>query len=189
MDGRRIFIALDISDATRAACAAHIEVLRRQFPEVRVGWEKEQKLHITLKFIGNVSERLLDDLRAAIASVSGSAFAMRLSPAGVFPSPKRPRVLWIGIDDDTKAVHKLHAGVERACSELGIEPEAKQFHPHITIGRVREPERAKNLADVHMQTNIEPVEFEVSEIVIYESVLKPTGSEYSALSRVKLLGS
>lgn len=188
MRDRRIFLALDISDAARAACTAHVDSLRRNFPDARIGWERPEKLHMTLKFLGSISADMLGKLEERVSDIAADQrpFELRLSRPGVFPSSSRPRILWIGTEDPLGAVAPLYGEIEKECQQLGFEPEAKQFRPHITIGRIREPNRVKDLAQAHLKTEIEPVGFEVADVVIYESKLQPTGSIYSVVSRARL---
>jgi 2'-5' RNA ligase len=188
MSERRIFLAFDIPDPVRSVCEGHIEKLRNQFPDVLVGWEKPEKQHVTLKFLGNTGTRLLDDLESRVSDIGAnhSPFRLRLSRAGVFPRASRPRVLWIGLEDRPNQIQPLFASLENACEELGWANETRAFRPHITIGRVRDPDEAAALADFHLRTKIEPIEFEVAEIVIYESKLQPAGSVYSRLASVAL---
>jgi 2'-5' RNA ligase len=188
MDNKRIFIGLDLSDAAKAACESHVELLRKMFPDVRVGWELREKLHVTLKFLGNTDSPILSDLEAAVAGIASNhePFTLRLSRTGVFPRASRPRVLWIGTEDRPAVIQPLYAELEAACESFEYPREEKAFRPHITIGRVRDPYAASGVADAHLERKIEPVEFEVCEIVIYESKLQPTGSVYSTVSRHKL---
>ena len=188
MRDRRIFLALDISDAARAVCNAHLASLRDNFPKVRAGWERPEKLHMTLKFLGDTSADLLDKLQSVISEVAREhgPFQLRLSRPGVFPSRSRPRILWIGTEDPSGAVAPLYAEVEKTCRSFGFNPDDKQFRPHITIGRIRDPHGASDLVRTHLETEVEPVGFEVADVVIYESKLQPTGSIYSAVSRAKL---
>ena len=185
MAGRRIFIAIDISDAARAACAAHIDQLRRQFPKVRVGWERPEKLHITLKFLGPTDEPTLAKLNEHLKSFASnlSPGRLQLSHAGVFPNNHKPRIFWIGVDDLNSFAGNAVAGVERAAVEVGFDADDRRFTPHITIGRVRDPAAARDVADSHLSAQVEPVEFEVDSLVVYESKLLPTGSVYSVVSR------
>ena len=188
MQDRRIFLALDISDASRAACNAHNASLRRSFPDARVGWERPEKLHITLKFLGSTGVDTLEKLQGGMAAIvtRQRPFQLRLSRPGVFPSSSRPRILWIGLEDQSGAVAPLHEEIEGACVSLGFKREDKQFRPHITIGRIRDPRGAVELARSHLETEIEPVGFEVADVVIYESKLHSTGSVYSVVARAQL---
>lgn len=180
MPDRRIFSAIEISDAARTACARHIGVVRGSYPNVRVGWERAEKLHITMRFLGDTSETDLDKLRVEMAEIAASSrqFKLGLSVPGVFPSPRKPRIFWIGIEDRANAVGPIYQDIENVCRGLGYEQESRKFTPHITIGRVRQTGAPPALVDAHLSAQIEPVEFEVSSIVIYESVLQRTGSIY-----------
>src|SRR5687767_3013606 len=96
---KRIFIALDISDEARQKAAAVIKNLRERFPKARVGWDKSEKLHLTLKFLGEINDEQLENLQKAVASASRkiSPINLRIAETGVFPSPKNARVLWLGV--------------------------------------------------------------------------------------------
>ncbi|PYS99087.1 MAG: RNA 2',3'-cyclic phosphodiesterase [Acidobacteria bacterium] len=191
MDGRRIFLAIDISDAARTVCSSHIDALRTEFPQVRVGWERPEKLHITLKFLGPTSDETLVELDRRLTSVAARyrAFRLKLGASGSFPEKGKPRVLWIGIDEATDDLRRLQNEVEQVCVSLDYEPEDKSFHPHITIGRVRDPRDSLAVVEAHRATPIEAVEFEVRSVAIYESKLLPTGSVYSKISMLSLTAS
>ncbi|HEX6126498.1 MAG TPA: RNA 2',3'-cyclic phosphodiesterase [Pyrinomonadaceae bacterium] len=188
MSSKRVFIALDISSEARDVCSSHIATLRQGFRDVRVAWERPEKLHITLKFLGNTDPRTLGELGSSLRAIAGrhDAFRLRMSHSGAFPSKHRPRVLWIGVEDISAATSALHGEIEDRCRQLGFEEEGRRFRPHVTIGRVRDAEKARELCEQHLRTRIEPVEFDVSEIVIYESRLQSTGSVYSPISKVSL---
>lgn len=188
MDNKRIFIGLDLSDAARAACDSHVELLRKKFPDVRVGWELPEKLHVTLKFLGNTDEPTLAELEKEVAEIVSKhePFQLRLLRTGVFPRASRPRVLWIGTEDRPAVIQPLFTEIEAACGRFEFPADEKAFRPHITIGRIRDPYAAGELAEAHLGKRIEPVEFEVRDVVIYESKLQPTGSVYSAVSRHNL---
>ena len=188
MSERRIFLAFDIPDAVRGQCDNHIQKLRNQFPDVRIGWEASEKQHITLKFLGNTGSRLLENLQRRVSEIAEGhpKFTLRLTRPGVFPRSSRPRVLWIGLEDRPSQIEPMYADLEAACEELGWAKETRAFRPHITIGRVRDPDESTALAAAHLSTKIEPIEFEVAEIVIYESKLQPTGSVYSRVANITL---
>ena len=189
MTDKRTFIALDISDSARTACESHIDRLRREFGDVRVGWERPEKLHITLKFLGATNVAILPELENQLSKAAEAhpPFKLRMSKPGVFPSRSRPRILWLGVEDETHSTASLHMLINIACEPLGFEGERREFRPHVTIGRIREPNRAGALTDAHLRSPIEPVEFEVRKIVVYESNLQPSGSVYSPLFKASLV--
>ena len=185
---KRIFVAVDVSDEARHTVAAYIETLRNEFPKVRVGWDKAEKLHLTLKFLGDANEKEVAELQNILDKISTniSNFKLQISKTGVFPDAKKPRVLWINVIDEQGNLAKISDLLESECEKIGFARESRKFIPHLTIGRIREPNNAKELAQRHLQNIFAPVEFEVSEIVIYESKLLPTGSDYSVVSKFAL---
>lgn len=185
---KRIFIAVDISDEARRRVSVYIESLRREFPNLRVGWEKPEKLHLTLKFLGDADENQLKDLIeiANRTAAQISKFTLRISQTGVFPSPRNARILWLGVKDEKKSLLKISEILEAECEKPGFSKEKRNFKAHLTIARLREPHKSKEIAQKHLQNEFEPVEFEVPEIVIYESRLQPSGSIYSIVSRHKI---
>jgi len=182
---KRIFVAVDISEEARREAAAHIETLRNEFRAIRVGWDKPEKLHLTLKFLGDTDEKQLVELEKIAAEISAGItnFKLRITDTGVFPNARSPRVLWIDVEDERSGLAKINNRLEADCEKIGFARERRAFVPHLTIGRVREPNKARELANKHLQNGFEPVGFMVSEIVIYESKLLPAGSVYSVVSK------
>ena len=178
---KRIFVAVDISDEARRKVADYIETLRNKFPRLRVGWDKPEKLHLTLKFIGDTDEKQLETLDMIVEKIASeiSNFKFQISNTGVFPSVKNARVLWIDILDEKGSLAELNRQIEIECVKNGFPREKRNYKSHLTIARLREPHLSGKLVENHLQTNFEPVEMEVSAIVIYESRLQPTGSIYS----------
>jgi len=185
---KRVFVAVDISHEARRKVAAYIETLRNEFRQVRAGWEKPEKLHLTLKFLGETNETQSAELDKIVEKISGgiSNFKLRIAETGVFPNARNARVLWIDVKDEAGNLLKINDLLEAEAEKIGFAKEKRKFVPHLTIGRVREPHRARDLANKHRQNKFEPVEFEISEIVIYESKLLPTGSVYSVVSKHEL---
>ncbi|HEY8561401.1 MAG TPA: RNA 2',3'-cyclic phosphodiesterase [Pyrinomonadaceae bacterium] len=182
---KRIFVAADISDEARRRAAAYIEELRGEFRQVRVGWDKPEKLHLTLKFLGNSDDAQIKEVENIVAGIAAETarFKLRIGETGIFPNARSPRVLWINVKDEAGNLARINDRLEAACEKIGFEREKRKYVPHLTIGRVREPNRAKDLARAHLGTKFEPVGVEISEIVIYESKLLPTGSVYSVVSK------
>ncbi|MGD9561030.1 MAG: RNA 2',3'-cyclic phosphodiesterase [Pyrinomonadaceae bacterium] len=180
---KRIFIAADISDDARKKAARYVEDLRRAFPNLRVGWERPEKMHVTLRFVGDVNEKVLLEVQRAVekAANSGGAFSAVLKDTGRFPPKGDPRILWLGTRDNGEMA-RIASALDRELAPLGFKPEKRLFSPHLTIARLREPRLSAELASLHLQTHFEPVEFTVREIAIYESKLLPTGSVYSKIA-------
>lgn len=184
---KRIFIAIDVSEAARTAAAQHIDELRRGAKGLRVGWERPEKLHLTLKFLGDIEGPTVTELVEALVPVASKhhQFGCRFTSCGVFPPKGEPRVLWIGLDNRERLAD-LAKDVGYACAGVGFPPERRKFSPHITIARLREPSRSRDLAADHARKDVQPVLFTVDKIVIYESKLQPSGSIYSRLATLAL---
>lgn len=185
---KRIFAAIDISDEARRRAAEYTNALRRRFPDARVGWEKPEKLHLTLKFLGETDENQLNDLIEIVKKTAGqfSGFKLKISDTGVFPSPRRARVLWLGVDDENESLPQISEVLEAECEKIGFAKEKRNYKAHLTIARLREPHYSREIIQTHLQSVFEPVAFKVKEIVVYESELRQTGSIYTAISKSKL---
>ncbi len=181
---KRLFIAVDISEHARHLAATLIENLRAQFPNVKVGWERPEKLHLTIKFLGATSDELAAKVSNALRAIAqrSQPFELIISGKGVFPSPRNPRVLWLGTEDPTGDLAILASEVIDAMAEIGFEPEKRSFKAHVTIARLKEPGSARALVNKHLEIQYSPVDFAVNQIVLYESQLRPTASVYSKLA-------
>lgn len=186
MEGRRIFAAIEISVEARERVSNYIADLRREFPNLRVGWERPEKLHITVKFAGNISDTELAGLteRAEAAAASTPPFAVNVAKTGAFTRRGGSNVLWLGLDAPQLAV--VAAAFEPEANDARP---ARQFTPHLTIARLREPQNSKALVERHLAAGFGPVEFIAEGLVMFESTLLPTGSVYKALSKHPFRGS
>jgi 2'-5' RNA ligase len=182
---KRIFVAVDISEEARSRASRYIENLRRQFSELRVGWEKPEKLHLTLKFLGDTDDEQLGKLTEAVEKTAREIpnFTLQISDTGVFPSQRKARVLWLGVKDEQGNLRKLNEVLEGECEKKGFVPEKRDFKAHLTIARLREPEKSRALIEAHLRENFAALEFEVSEIVIYQSQFLSQGSRYTIVSK------
>lgn len=185
---KRIFTAIDISDEAREKVSDYIASLRRQFPDVRVGWDKPEKLHLTLKFFGDVNEIGLKNVEKVIENtvLQISDFKLLLRSTGVFPNLRNPKILWLDLEDKTNLLKTVNELLENECTKSGFAKEKRTFKPHLTIARLRQPDKSKKLAETHLKNEFPPVEFQVKSIVIYESTLLPNGSVYRKHSEFKL---
>jgi len=188
----RCFVAVDLSDETRDAIAKAQADLRAAAPRADVGWIDPAKMHLTLKFLGEVEEARRDAIDTALADVARrhGPFALTAGGAGAFPGPSRPRVLWTGLVGGLREIGLLAVDVERACARLGFPLEARPFRGHVTLGRVRSPRgvgraiRAMDALDGAVFGT-----WTVREVVLYRSHLGGShGARYEALGRFGLGG-
>ena len=185
----RIFIAIELPAAVRQGIKQHIDRLRRTFPEVRASWSREDNLHLTLKFLGDVLISQTPALSEACAKAARQSvpFELVVEGGGMFPPRGRPKVLWVGVSSGLEATQqpllKLRESVEDACAAAGFAPEPRPYHPHLTIARLRESKDARALAEQHRQIGFLPEAYMVSEIVLFRSELSSKGSKHTPLSR------
>lgn len=183
----RTFVALNLSAETRAALHAAAEPLRAALDH-GVSWTREPALHLTLKFLGDRSEEFASRLSAGLRSALRGEPACRIDIGGVgaFPSLGRPRVLWVGIAANPE-LNGLYERVEAVCAALGAPREPRPFHPHVTLGRVRDGARVAvgALADAAAAVLVRRRE-SVATVDVMESVLGQGGARYRVVHAVPL---
>jgi RNA 2',3'-cyclic 3'-phosphodiesterase len=182
----RTFIAVETPSAIQSAIASSTTSLKNALPRTLVHWVAPQNVHLTLKFLGDVSpanlERLAEALR--VETASHGMFSMSVCGLGAFPNSRRARVIWIGLEAPP-ALEDLHRGVEAAAAQLGYVPEERPFSPHLTIGRVGQNVSALDLQRIHSALEAGKVDtldpFWVEAIHIFKSDLQPGGAVYTHL--------
>jgi 2'-5' RNA ligase len=181
----RAFIAVEIPQEIREAVGKATAPLQKGIGSI-VRWVPTENMHLTLKFLGDVSpanvEMLSQMLRAEAEMFR--CFDLRLGGLGSFPNLKRPRVIFIGIQAPTP-LEALQRGIESASHRLGYESEERGFSPHLTIGRVKQNVTATEQQTIRRaleETRIDSLgTARVDSVHLYKSDLKPTGSEYTRL--------
>lgn len=184
----RVFCAIDLPERVKSRVAEHVSNLRRDFPGVRASWEKTEKLHFTLKFLGDVETERIKELSHAAERAASSleAFDLTIAEPGTFPPHGPARVLWLGVKDDSGSLARLHQSLEDTCSAAGFSRESRPFKPHLTLARIRTPHGTHELAAAHRAASFTPQTFTVSEIVLMRSELGPGGSRYTPLSHCRM---
>jgi RNA 2',3'-cyclic 3'-phosphodiesterase len=185
MPGIRTFIALPTLSIAQQAMTEIQMKLKETKADVK--WESQNKFHITLVFLGNVEHSKLELLSTAlIKSVQQfPAFTLTYESIGAFPNSRNPRVLWIGAKTN-QMILDLQAIAERVCTEFGFPKEDRVFHPHITLGRVKETRNVVRLTEAIKTITFEPIETLCSEILLMKSELHPSGSIYTILKSFPL---
>lgn len=134
----RTFISIEPDFSTKERIKDFISRQRTNSDFINVRWVKPQNTHITLAFLGNISKNIIPTLRKELKDVASlySAFKINLSDIGGFPNIYKPRVLWIGIEDNPDLVN-LKKDIDKKLQKIGLKFDTKSFLPHITIGRWR----------------------------------------------------
>lgn len=164
----RLFAALPVPAPARDGVVALLRELRELPWPVR--WVHEEGIHLTLKFYGEVSEERLEPIAESLnfATAGTGPLGLSLGELGAFPNWDRARVLWAGIEAPP-ALELLQDRVERHAEALGFAIEGVAFHPHITLGRVREGERLLPPMAARLQARPLDASFSVEEVVLFES--------------------
>lgn len=180
----RLFIALDFPDAVRDALTGLMVRLKRDCHGAK--WVRPVAMHITLKFIGEIAAESLEPIRAALTTVhSSQPVDMQFRGLGFFPSERRPRVLWCGLEASPNLA-EIAASVERSLVPLGIPAESREFVPHLTLARFRSEGGSRHDFEKLARAADELKSFDFgrtreTEFHLIESRLKPSGAEYKRL--------
>jgi len=188
----RAFIAVDLPESIKAAISDEQHALRTGGDE-RLGakadmkWARPEGIHLTLKFLGEISGEQVTQVTQALAGLgSFEPFIVEVKGFGFFPDARRPRVLWVGVEAPPALGHLAHR-VETAMNRLGFAAERRSFSPHLTVARFN-----ASRSRLELVTLLEPKRelvlgrFEVSEFFLFESRLSPSGAQYRKVARFPL---
>ncbi len=166
----RLFVAIDLPEQVKDAVAG---IAGRELTGARL--VPREQLHLTLRFIGDADEAQYQAIKAGLGKIKGAAFSLALKEVGHFPPGRRPRVLWVGMEESAPLL-ELQEEVERALVGAGVPPEERGFSPHITIARLKEtpPVKVMALEEKHRQFSAGP--FPVEEFYLYSSTLTREGA-------------
>jgi len=177
----RLFIAIELPEQARNALAG----LRCDIPGAR--WIPVEQIHLTLSFLGEVDDDGVTRLTDRLSRIHVPTFTLRFGESGCFPDRRRPRVLWVGLEHDSRLLN-LAAKVHDAVTECGIALEDRPFSPHITLARIKipKPEEANIFLDRHLQKKLPSLA--VREFILFQSRLTPEGAIHTPI-RIFLLAS
>jgi RNA 2',3'-cyclic 3'-phosphodiesterase len=185
----RTFIAIEFSEEikdTLSQAEAHLK-----YSGVDVKWVEKENIHLTIKFLGEVDEKKLEEIKTALDIIGSQTkpFDSTIKDLGVFPKIEYPRVIWAGIDKGALELKALSEKVDTALSKLGFEKEVRPFVAHLTIGRVRSPKNKEKLKEkmaAYKLPEIPP--HRIDSILLFQSTLTPKGSIYTKLHEAHLTG-
>lgn len=182
MDRIRSFIAIEVPPAVKSRIEELVRDLRGTGADVK--WVRPEGIHLTLKFLGSVLPEDLEKIARAISPVVGfwAPFEVGVQGMGCFPSPRNPRVVWVGVDRGKDSLLSLQQNVEIEMAELSFPAESRPFFPHLTLGRVRSlREKGKLSRAVESYKAVEVGIFPAREVILFQSELKPSGAVYTKL--------
>lgn len=159
--------------------------LRNELENEKIKWVDNDNFHVTLFFLGNTSEDQINEIRVQLSNIvdNYSSFLIRLHGLGVFKDFHKPRVLWAGIYEyDT--MKEIKENIDKEMLKLGFNPDAREFKPHLTLARIKwikDKQKLRKLVLDHKDQFFQEVH--INEVIYYESILKPEGSEYKPIEK------
>lgn len=193
----RLFIALTVSDAMREQIAVCQQQLQPLLPGMR--WVAPDSMHLTLVFLGEQSREHIREIAELVTASAENLppFEWALGPLGFFGRPRQPSVIWIGLTEQPPALMSLQERLQTELQARGYADATRPFHPHITLGRVRQGRRDKGRRRMDadsLTAAMRSVSFtsggpsRIAHVHLIESRLSPTGAQYEVLHAAPLKG-
>lgn len=180
----RCFIAIEIPETIKKSIADIIDSLKKSGSDVK--WVSDENIHITLQFLGETEESLIPDIKGALYKILAtySPFYIKIAGVGCFPSGRRPRVIWVGTEESQYLIN-IYKDISSEMVKFGYQIEKRGFSPHVTIGRVKSNRNTGELLrrlDEFTVTDFPG--FEVQNVTLMKSELKPSGAKYYSLAEI-----
>jgi len=167
----RVFVAIDLPDDIDE----QLELVRGGIPGAR--WEERDKLHLTLRFLGEVDGGTLRSIKSALEQVIVEPFNLILTGVGHFPPRGMPRNLWVGVVA-SEQLRTLKARIDRAVSRVGLPPDNRKFAPHVTVARLRDAPHEWLASYIASHSLLRLPPFLVDRFQLFSSVRSERGSKY-----------
>lgn len=182
----RTFVAFETPELERNRLS-EIQSVLKQHPS-GVKWESEDKFHTTVKFLGDTNETFLPEIMASIALSlhTCSTFSLKYDSLGFFPNWHDPKVAWIGCGESVPMLSQIKSKLDRGLLPFGFAIENRTFHPHITLGRIKDERGVKHLLSIAESLTFESLTIHVSEFMLMKSILRPEGSKYFVVEKFTL---
>jgi 2'-5' RNA ligase len=166
---KRLFVAVDLSDSMR-------QLLAGLDPHIRgVRWTEPDQMHLTLGFFGDVPKDVERRMRERLSAVEFGAFFLSVNGVGAFSSRGAPTIIWIGVGKAHPHLFQIHKRVQEAALAVGIEPELRPWHPHITIARCRDVSTQALRKFLQSNAEFDAGMIRVEAFHLYSSKLTPAG--------------
>lgn len=183
----RIFVAAELPEWVKEEIRTLQESLEKD--RASIAWTASDNLHLTLKFLGEINDGAVQEVAEIVRNAVTQRRALRLglAGAGVFPNPRNPRILWVGLKGQIKELVNLAGVIDADLARAGYPAESRTYNPHLTIGRFKSPVGAPDVIDLAKRYCPPSDLFEIREVIVMRSILQPGGSRYIPLHRIPLL--
>jgi 2'-5' RNA ligase len=184
-------VAVPVDPRLAPALAAVLHNVQRALPAGAVKWVRPENLHLTLHFLGEVPAARLETVREPLGAACAGTPSMTAQVAGLgcFPDPRRARVLWLGVHEPTGRLAALQGRIAAALASFGPAAAPARFHPHLTLGRVKDlpPAQRRELAARLQTCRVERVgDWLMDRVALVRSELRPDGPRYTELAAIPL---
>jgi len=188
MPSLRLFVALSTPSALKARLEELSATLQRTEADVR--WEPAEKMHATVKFLGETPAERVDIVGEVLSRIAQEIppFPVVVGGIGAFPSLRSPRVLWVGMEDPTGWLRSAQQTMEDLLASHGFARDERTFHPHVTLGRVRGSRNLGRLLAMVESLTFERQPVQLHNFLLIKSELKPHGSVYRTLRTAAFIG-
>jgi len=182
----RTFISIPIPNEVRTKKNMLYSTLENS--PSKINWVKNEQLHLTIKFLGHTPESLFNEIKDGLCNIVSSItpFDLIIDKTGCFPVPERPRVLLLGIDGNIKTLTNLFVKIENKMDQLGFSREEQDYFPHVTLARVKYPQKYTPDVSIFLNSTYDPIDFKVDRVQFLSSELLPTGTVYTLLGSFPL---
>ncbi len=192
MKAIRSFLALNIDLHTVRSIDREQRILRGKCEEagITVKWVPPQNMHLTMRFLGEITESMIRALKDTVEQVTRSfpPFEMETAGLGVFPDTRNPRVIWAGIHSDDSHLERLYTALSRVLEETGFKTDNRPFKSHVTIGRIKSGDAAAVIGCLEESDKAVFGRSKIRNLVCYRSTLHAAGADYHLLWSLPLLG-
>ena len=187
MPSIRSFVAIELSPDTKAQIEEIQNELKTSTADVR--WVRSEGMHLTLKFLGGIQEEKIPEIADVLKQCSDEAgrFNLTIHSLGAFPNETNPKVIWIGVEDDSGRLRTVQQSIEKGLAAIGFKEEKRSFTPHLTLGRLKSPKGRRAVGQrLEASRECDCGISGVKEICLFKSDLKPSGAVYTKLKTFSL---
>ena len=188
----RTFIAIEIPEPLKQKLDRSMGVLRSDLEDGWIRWVRLESMHLTLKFLGEIEQKQVRSIQEILEEIAArfSSFKLEIGGFGCFPNCSRPRVVWTGFEPASSELLRLQVEVASRMESIGFERERRVFHPHLTLGRVRNGMSREDMELISRWAQDSQIgtvgRFDVEAIRLIHSVLRPDGATYTNLHVARL---
>jgi 2'-5' RNA ligase len=182
----RLYLGCPLPSTTERELDNVIRTLKERDGAVR--WVASKNIHLTIRFLGDTDERLVDDIAQKVDTIARQFPAVHtvIDKLGAFPNLRKPRIIWAGIQSGIETLAQVAAAAELSVQDLGFEAETKGFKAHLTLGRVRDRRKPEELVSFLSDYQLTPIPVLFDRVVLFKSTLTPTGPIYERLHEAQL---